>query len=364
MAKTDTTSRTEAGAGGPVVIAEIGVNHDGRVDQALGLVRAAADAGADAVKFQLFRPDRLLSREAGLAAYQEGSAESAAELLSGLTLTVEELATVRDAATGLGLAFVVTPFSPGDVEDLRGLGVDAVKIASPDVVNTPLLGAAAGLDVPMLVSTGAADLEELQPAVRLLAGHRIARETAWQGAAGTLLQCVSSYPTPVEEAGLGGMAALRELLDAEGGGAVAVGYSDHTGSVDTGGWAVAAGAAVVEKHLTHDRSAAGPDHAASLDPAGFAAYVRRVRLAASAMGGRAKRVGALERDVRRVSRQSVAAAVDLDAGRVLRPGDLTVMRPGTGVPAAELERMVGRRLTRAVEASELLHWDDLDGGKL
>lgn len=361
--KPDETSRAAAGGGGPVVIAEIGVNHDGRVERAIELIGAAAEAGADAVKFQLFRPDRLLSTEAELAGYQAGQAASAAELLGWLTLTVEELGQARDAAAGRGLAFVVTPFSLGDVEDLAGLGIDAVKIASPDVVNTPLLEAAAGLGVPMVVSTGAADLNELKPAARLLAGHRAIRQTAWQGSVGTLLQCVSSYPTPIAEAGLGGMAVLRGLLDEAGGSAVAVGYSDHTGGVggmETGGWAVAAGAAVLEKHLTYDRSAAGPDHAASLDPAGFAVYVGRVREAASAMGGREKVVGELERDVRRVSRQSVAAAVDLSVGVVLERGHLTVMRPGTGVPAAQLGRVVGRRLRRAVEAGGLLHWDDLE----
>ncbi|MEM6392126.1 MAG: N-acetylneuraminate synthase family protein [Planctomycetota bacterium] len=352
---------------GVVVIAEIGVNHDGRVERAIELVRAAKTAGADAVKFQLFRPERLLSQEAELAGYQEGSAGSAAELLGRLTLTVDGLAEVRGAAARLGLAFVVTPFSLDDVADLAELGVDAVKIASPDVVNSPLLEAAAGLGVPMVVSTGAADLEELLPAARLLAKHRVGKATAWRGAGATLLQCVSSYPTPVDEAGLGGMIALRDLLDAEGGEAVAVGYSDHTGGaggVETGGWAVAAGAAVLEKHLTHDRSAVGPDHAASLDPVGFAEYVQRVRLAESAMGGRAKVVSEIERDVRRVSRQSVAAAVDLEAGRDLAREDLTVMRPGTGVPAAELEWVVGRRLSRGVRAGGLLHWADLEGSKV
>jgi len=326
------------------VIAEIGVNHDGEVERAVALVEAAATAGADAVKLQRFVPERLLSNQAQLAGYQAGVAGDAAALLRPLSLGLGAMRQVGEAARAMGLKFVVTPFSLADVPELGGLGVDAVKIASPDCVNTPLLEAAAGLGVPMLVSTGTCEPPEVEPAAAVLSGH----------AAGVaLLQCVSSYPTAAEDAALGGIAAIRERFG------LPVGYSDHTACEQTGGLAVAAGAVVLEKHLTYDRSAKGPDHAASLEPDGLKRYVDAARGAAVMLGAKAKRRLAVEGDVAAVSRQSVCAARDLPAGHELAAEDLTVKRPGTGIPAAGLSSTAGRRLARAVAAGDLVMPGDL-----
>jgi len=326
------------------VVAEIGVNHDGDADVARWLIDAAAQAGADAVKFQYFRPDRLLSNQAELANYQKGKAASQRDLLERLAMPIETLGGLVEHAHGLGLSAVVTPFSPADPAELAGLGLDAIKTASPDAVNLPLLEACAGLGLPMLISTGTCGLDELGPAAALLRGHP-------QG--GALLHCVSSYPTPMDESQLGGIGAMADVLN------VAVGYSDHTPGLATGALAAMAGAVVVEKHLTHDRSADGPDHAASLDPEQIKTYVANVREAQAALGVRAKRVTEIERDVRRVSRQSVCVVRDLEVGHVLAAGDLTVKRPGTGVPAADLGLLVGRRLARGVSANDLLMPGDL-----
>lgn len=327
-----------------LVIAELGVNHDGSVTRAVELVRAAGEAGADAVKMQLFDPRRLLSKQAVLAEYQKAAADDAFAMLDRLKLNVAQMTLVRDAARAAGLAFIVTPFSLEDARSLAGLDVDAVKLASPDAVNTPLLEAAAALGRPMLISTGTCLMEELEPAAALLRGH---------GAGGAMLQCVSSYPTPGEDAALGAMVALRERFG------LPTGYSDHTEGETTGALAVAAGACVLEKHLTYDRAAAGPDHAASLEPAGMARYVRLAREAAAMLGPIRKRVLPVEEEVRRVSRQSVCATRDLPAGHVLTREDLTVRRPGTGIPAARLSATVGRRLARPVRSEHLLSEGDL-----
>lgn len=327
-----------------MVIAEVGVNHDGDPSRADELLRAAADAGADAVKFQLFRPDRLLSAEALLAVYQDGQADDAHALLAALTLPSDAMQKLRATARQLGLRFIVTPFSLGDVGDLAALDVDAVKIASPDAVNTPLLTAAAERRKPLLVSTGTCELDELDAAAH------IAHATN-----GALLQCVSAYPTPDPAAALGGMNALRERFPR-----VAVGYSDHTASLDTGALAVAAGAVVLEKHLTHNRAAPGPDHAASLEPRGFAAYVAAVRRASAMLGPIRKICTPLERDVQHVSRQSLCAARDLPVGHVLTRDDLVIKRPGTGLPAAQLQAVLGQRLSRPVKHDHLLQPGDLD----
>ncbi|BAM05143.1 N-acetylneuraminate synthase family protein [Phycisphaera mikurensis] len=330
------------------VIAEAGVNHNGSVDAALRLVDAAADAGADAVKFQRFDPATLLAAGAGLADYQAaGGAADAAGLLGPLVLPGDAWTRLADAAAARGIALVVTPFSPADCRALRPLAtrLAAMKIASPDAVNPPLLVAAAAIGRPLIVSTGAAGLEELGPAVAAVRAG---------GPGSALLHCVSAYPTPPDAAALGGVAALRSACG------VAVGYSDHTAGVETGGWAVAAGACVLEKHLTLDRSAPGPDHAASLEPAGFADYTRRAHAAAAAVGPLAKSPSPLEAGVAAVARQSVAAARDLPAGTVLAREDLAVMRPGTGIPAAELGALAGRRLRHAARAGHLLPRDALD----
>ena len=315
------------------VIAEIGVNHDGEVERALELVAAAAAAGADAIKLQHFRPERLLSSQAGLATYQKSSERDAASMLSRLTLTMDEIASVRDEARRRGLAVVATPFSLEDVTELGELGLDAVKIASPDVVNLPLLDAAAALGLPMLVSTGAASLDEVAPAAVVLHGH---------AAPAALLQCVSSYPTPDEEAALSGIGVLADEFR------LPVGYSDHTTSTHTGAMAVAAGACVLEKHLTYDRGASGPDHAASLDPPGLAEYVMETRWAQAVMGPWAKRVHESEAEVRRLCRQSLYAVRPLRRGDTLRREDVTIRRPQHGLPAGDLERALGCTLATDV----------------
>jgi N-acetylneuraminate synthase/N,N'-diacetyllegionaminate synthase len=326
------------------VVAEIGVNHDGDLGVARRLIDAAAEAGADAVKFQYFRPERLLSNQAELAGYQQGKAASQRELLEPLALSIDALAGLVEHTHAGGLAAVVTPFSPADPAELAPLGLDAIKTASPDAVNPPLLRACAAVGLPMLISTGACDLDELADAATLLRVH---------ATGGALLHCVSSYPTPMDQAQLGGIGAMIDRLN------LPVGYSDHTPATHTGALAVMAGAVVLEKHLTHDRSAPGPDHAASLDPAGMRAYVAAVREAQRALGFRGKAVTAIERDVRRVSRQSVCVVRDLPAGHVLSASDLTVKRPGTGLAPGALGGVVGQSLARAVSANDLLSAEDL-----
>jgi sialic acid synthase SpsE/CMP-N-acetylneuraminic acid synthetase len=333
-----------AGAGRPVyIVAELGVNHDGSLQRAIELTHAAHDAGADAIKLQLFDPRLLLSNSALLAEYQKNTADDPYRMLAALQLPVDSMLKIREHAHRLGLGFIVTCFSPALVEPMHRLDVDAVKVASPDAVNLPLLEALLTLDKPLLISTGACDLNELQPAVALCAGRPL-----------VLMQCVSAYPVEPGQAALGGIDALRSYR-------VPVGYSDHATDPHIGMLAAARGACVIEKHLTHHRSAPGPDHAASFDPPQFKHYVALIRQAQRELGPPTKRVLPCEHDVRRVSRQSLCAVCDLPAGHVIRREDLTVKRPGTGIPAAKLSETLGRTLARPVHANHLLHEDDLRG---
>ena len=329
-----------------LVIAEIGVNHDGSLARAAQLVELAADVGADAVKFQIFCADRLVHPTAGFARYQSDRCDEAdpAQMLRRYELHPLEVARLVTIARQRNLIPLATPFSIDDVEVIEHLHLPAVKIASPDLVNRPLLERVARLGRPMLVSTGAATTGEVDRCVAWL------RE--WR-APFALLHCVSAYPTPAGDANLSWIGELRARFD------VPVGYSDHTTEVTSGALAVAAGACAIERHLTYDKAAAGPDHGASSDGLEFAEYVRLVRLAQRMRGTGGKRVLPIEHDVRTVSRQSLVLGCDVGAGQTIGESHLIVQRPGTGVPAADVTRVIGRRARRPLARGTLLQWDML-----
>lgn len=337
----------QIGAGHAVyIIAELGVNHDGSVERAIDLVDAAADAGADAIKLQLFDADRLMSKAAKLAAYQAAAGEvDPLAMLRRLQLSAEQMGPIVRRARARGVHAIVTVFSVELVADAEALGFDAYKTASPDIIHRPLLEALGATGRPLILSTGAATVDE---AARAMVWLRPVRERV------AILQCVSSYPTPDDQAELEGIAALRDL-------AAAVGYSDHTPSAETGARAVRAGATILEKHFTLDRAAPGPDHAASLEPADFRRYAALVRSARPDPGPlrAVKRVLPIEQDVRAASRQSLVTTRDLPAGHTLARADLTFKRPGTGLPPFLLQEVLGRRLARGVAGDTPLTPPDL-----
>lgn len=293
------------------------------------------------MKLQLFDPDLLLSAEAELAVYQQARADDPHAMLRSLQLSVDEMLTVKALVHELDMGFIVTPFSVEHYHAMQQLDVDAVKIASPDCVNTPLIETMQELGKPMIISTGASDMAEL-----------VAMAPVWRRSPCALMACISAYPVPSEA----GFMAMSPDLFRFG---LIIGYSDH--EVDhphSGEVAVMAGACLLEKHLTYDRSAAGPDHAASLDPKGFAGYVSRIRRR-EMLGEPDKHVLDCEQDVRRVARQSVCAVRDLKAGEVIQRSDVTVKRPGTGIPAAKLGEVIGKALQRDVKANHLLRKGDV-----
>ena len=335
------------GPGHPtLVIAEIGVNHDGSLQKALELVRIAGACGADAVKLQIFRATNLMHATAALAAYQQANTNDAhpIDMLRRYELTHLELRRIVQEIRERKMIPLATPFSPNDLETIESLRLPAIKIASPDLVNRPLLSAAIRAGKPLLVSTGAAEMAEVDTTVGWL------RE---RGVEFALLHCISSYPTPASQANLSWIIELAKRFD------VPVGYSDHTCEILSGALAAAAGATVIERHLTYDRTAKGPDHAASSDPTHLERYVKLVREADLLRGSQGKRVLDIELDVRLASRQSLVARRALKIGDVLREEDITVQRPGTGLPAAQITQAIGRRLQKPVSAGSLLQWDML-----
>lgn len=328
----------------PYVIAEIGVNHDGEVERALSLTDAAADAGADAVKLQFFETDRLMSKAAKLAAYQKNAGETdPIEMLRRLELSIDEMAQVVDRAHERGIHAIVTVFSTELVEIAETLAWDAYKTASPDIVNKPLLEALAKTGKPMIVSTGASTLDEVVRAVGWLDAVRDRL---------AVLQCVSSYPAP--DSAIDGVHAISIATG------LSTGYSDHTSDVATGQIAVETGACILEKHLTYDTQAMGPDHAASFEPEMFQRYVKVAQEAdrAHAAAG-TKNVLDCERDVREVSRQSVVSTRDIAPGETITREMLTIKRPGTGILAYRLDEVVGSVAKHAIEADVPIVEEDL-----
>lgn len=378
----------------PYIIAEIGVNHDGDVERALSLTDAAAEAGADAIKLQFFETDRLMSKAAKLAAYQKNAGETdPIEMLRRLELTIEEMAQVVERAHSKNIHAIVTVFSKELVPIAETLPWDAYKTASPDIVNKPLLEALMHNGKPMIVSTGASTMDEVIRAIEWLnsARDRLA-----------VLQCVSSYPAPLNE--LGGIRAISDSTS------LPTGYSDHTTSHRTGNTAVVAGASILEKHITDDRNRLGPDHKASLLTAQLKGYVDMCRMATSGremfsclvdriveqassdklvrgsptfsvmmeigkakvdevLGAEAihsakesipvKRVLDCEQDVRTVARQSVVSAQDIPADTTITREMLTIKRPGTGILACDLEAVIGTTTAQAIEADVPINSSDL-----
>lgn len=336
-------------------IAEAGVNHNGSLDLALQLVDAAADAGADAVKFQTFRADDIVAPGTEKAAYQKSTTGEGDQhaMIRALELSEADHGAIADRCRAKGIEFMSTPFDAWAADLLFRLGMHRVKIASGELTNRPFLERLAKSGKPLILSTGMADLEEVRRAVGWLREAR--RSASLPDAPGpwlTILHCTSNYPAAPQDVNLRAMSTLSTL-------GFPVGYSDHTLGIDVSLAAVALGATVVEKHFTLDRGLPGPDHPASLDPQQLAALVRGIRSVTSALGDGAKVPRETELPVRALVRRSAFAARDLAAGTVLSQADLRYLRPGTGIGAEHAHELPGRTLARAVAAGRMLAWEDL-----
>lgn len=326
------------------VIAEAGVNHNGDERMAHELVDVAVRAGADAVKFQTFDPAKLTSVHARTAPYQAHRANvpDQASLLGSLTLPESAWASLRDQALDGGIGFLSTPFDIDSARMLVDLGVESLKVSSGELTNLPFLRALACLGVPLLISTGMGDADEVAAAV----------DAASSAPALTLFHCVSSYPAPADQANLRAIPAMSAAHN------VPVGWSDHTLGSTTAIAAVALGATALEKHFTTDKSLPGPDHAASAEPEELAHYVAVAREAHSALGDGVKRRMPAELEIAPLARRSWHAARDLRRGDVIADTDIVALRPELGiVPSVEI---TGATVRRDVAAGVPITADDLD----
>jgi N,N'-diacetyllegionaminate synthase len=331
------------------VIAEAGVNHNGSLDLARRLVDAGKMAGADAIKFQTFNAERMVTAGAPKAEYQRKNtrnSESQLEMLKRLELSDSDQRELAAYCHGQGIQFISTPFDEASAALLADIGVPLFKISSGEIINLPYLAHMARYGKPMIVSTGMSNLDEVEAAVRCIEANG--------NPPVALLHCVSNYPAAPADVNLRAMHTLAEAFG------VPVGYSDHTLGNEVALAAVALGACIIEKHLTLDRNLAGPDHQASLEPAEFLATVRGIRIVESALGSGRKQPAASEANTAAVVRRSLVIGRDLAAGTVLTPDMIAIKRPGTGLPPTLLNSVLGRRLRTAVKAGSMLSLDALD----
>lgn len=335
------------GPGHPaLLIAEAGVNHNGDLARALRLIEVAAAAGADAVKFQTFCADRLVTREAPKARYQlaaTDAGESQYEMLRRLELSRADHVALLAHCAQHGILFLSTPFDEESAAMLAELGVAAFKIPSGEITNLPFLAAVAAWQKPIILSTGMATEAEVRTAVECL------RQSGNGQLA--LLHCVSNYPADPADVNLRAMAAMAAMFG------VPVGFSDHTLGIDIAAAAVALGACIVEKHFTLDRALPGPDHRASVEPEELAQLIRSIRRVEAALGHGRKEPAASELNTAQVARKSLVAAHDLAAGTTLTEDVIAIKRPGTGLAPALRPQLVGRVLKNAVPAGTVFTWE-------
>jgi N-acetylneuraminate synthase len=343
-----------------LIIAEAGVNHNGDKQKALSLIDVAAEAGADAVKFQTFNAQRLAAMSAPKAAYQQqttDASESQFAMLKSLELPVEWHVELQAHARSMGIEFISTAFDLGSLAFLESLHLPFYKVPSGEITNGPLLLAFAQSGKNVILSTGMATLGEIEQALAILAwGYRHQKPPEsltdiwkhWSTLEAStvvaekvsLLHCTSQYPTPMEEVNLRAMDTLSHSFG------LTVGYSDHTQGVLVPVAAVARGAKIIEKHFTLDRNLPGPDHKASLEPAELSQMVREIRMVEIALGDGRKRPQASEWDTRLAARQQLIALSDIHLGETFTPENLGTARAGVGLLPTHIWDLYGKKTTR------------------
>jgi N-acetylneuraminate synthase/N,N'-diacetyllegionaminate synthase len=336
------------GPGAPCfVMAEAGVNHNGNFQLAKKMVEAAKRAGADAIKFQIFRSERMVARTAKKAPYQSRATGGGSqyEMLKKLELTEDEFRKLAAYAKRKSVIFLASAFDEKSVDFLANIKVPAFKIASGEITNFPLLRHIASKKKPVIMSTGMSTIAEIREAIRVL--------NSGGAKSIVLLHCVSDYPAKVEEVNLMVMETLRRTFN------LPIGFSDHTLGITVPIAAAALGASIIEKHFTLDRKLPGPDHKASLEPSELKEMVAHIREVEKALGNRIKRPTKSEEAMKNDIRRSIVARINIPRGRVITMEMLELKRPGTGLGPRYLKKVIGKRAKKDMMADELVTLEKL-----
>ena len=339
------------------VIAEAGVNHNGSEELALKLVDEASRAGADAVKFQTFRAESLVTPGTEKAEYQKANTQEGDQLsmLQNLELSRQAHQSLKEHCDASGIEFMSTPFDSEAADFLVELGIKRIKIPSGELTNHPFIAHLAGKGLPVIMSTGMATLEEVIEAVEVVQTTRQCKrfpEPLEDRL--TLLHCTSNYPTKTEDINLNAMLTLKNETG------LPIGYSDHSEGILMAALAVGLGATVIEKHFTMDRKLPGPDHAASLEPDELQQMIRNIRTAEQAMGSSVKAPTPSELPVRDAARRSITLTRNISRNETLSEKDLVLLRPGNGIPPKELSRVIGCKVKADLPQGHTLKWSDLE----
>jgi len=329
-----------------IIIAEAGVNHNGDIDLAKKLVVEAAAAGADLVKFQTFLANKIVSSTAPKAEYQKrttDSGESQFEMIQKLELSRESHEVLIEECRRQGIGFFSTAFDSESFDMLLDLGcVNLIKIPSGEITNLPLLRYMTRFGKPVLLSTGMANLGEVESAIQVIEASGTPRQLI------TILHCTTEYPTPMEDVNLRAMVGMKQAFG------VAVGYSDHTPGIEVAIAATALGATVIEKHFTLDRNLPGPDHKASLVPHELKAMVNAIRNIEVALGDGIKRASRIELKNKPIARKSIVARREINAGELFSEDNLAAKRPGTGISPMFWDEIIGKIARRNFAVDELI----------
>ena len=330
----------------PLIIAEAGVNHNGDIQIAKQLIDAAKHAGADVVKFQSFRAENLTSQKAKKADYQRkalGDDDSQLTMIQKLEFSENEFVELYEYCQSAGIQFMSSPFDEQAADYLHKIGIGTFKIPSGEITNLPFLEHVAGLQKPIILSTGMCNLGEIEEALTTIYARGNKNVT--------LLHCVTEYPTPYEQTNLYAMQTLKHAFG------LPVGYSDHTQGIEVPIAAAALGAVVIEKHFTLDRNMEGPDHKASLEPAALQHMIKSIRNVVAALGDGIKKPAECERKNIEIARKSVVASCDIAKGTKFMPEMLGRKRPGYGIPPKNMMSLLGRTSKADICKDDVITWD-------
>ncbi|CUU76448.1 N-acetylneuraminate synthase [Campylobacter hyointestinalis subsp. hyointestinalis] len=327
------------------IIAEAGVNHNGSLELAKKLIDEAVVAGADAVKFQTFKAELCISKNADKAEYQKQTTdknESQFDMIKKLELNEYAHTELIKYCKIKNIMFLSTPFDLQSVDLLNGFGLEIFKIPSGEITNLPYLRKIASLNKKVILSTGMANLGEIEAALEILTKNGTAKENI------TILHANTEYPTPLGDVNLKAMLTIRGAFG------VKVGYSDHTPGIEVPIAAVALGATVIEKHFTLDKTMPGPDHKASLEPSELQSMVKAIRNIEIALGDGIKKVSSSESKNKPIARKSIVAKCDIKKGDLFSESNLTIKRPGSGISPMRWDEVIGLRATRDYKEDELI----------
>jgi len=328
------------------IIAEAGVNHNGSIDLAKKLIDVASEAGANAVKFQTFKAEKLVTKNSQKAEYQKKNLQdgddSQFNMLKKLELDVETHKELMDYCNSKNIMFLSTPFDHESIELLNDLGLKIFKIPSGEITNLPYLRHIGSLNKKVVLSTGMADIGEIEDALDVLV------EAGTDQSDITVLHANTMYPTPMEDVNLKAMVTIGSTFN------ITYGYSDHTLGIEVDIAAVAMGASCVEKHFTLDKTMKGPDHKASLEPNELKAMVKAIRNIESALGSSIKKPSPSEIPNMEIARKSIVACTKIQKGDVFDEYNITIKRPGNGISPMKWDEVIGTVSQKDYEVDELI----------